>query len=465
MRLHPRLVVFHAALVLALTAFATVAKAPVPTLVGPTVPQAVMPGGGAFTLKVYGANFVSGATVNWDGQSRATAFVSPHELQAVILASDIAKPTAGYITVTNPPPGGGVSSSSYAIVEVHDPTKSLFPGKTYVYGTEQHMGQVVVMVAADFNHDGVIDLAGGDGGARVFDYLGNGDGSFDFGSVVSGDYFFGSNLVFGDFRGDGDLGLGFTAGLEAPAVYQVRFGNGEGEFPAYSNFGHFSGGCACVTGDFNRDGYLDLIIGDEVFLGDEGGTFRRIKHDPVFAGFAEVVGDFNGDGKLDLVVENLTEGGSAAALYFVAGNDDGTFQKPKWLAAISESCTTNVLASDFNGDGKLDLVFCDLPKLGVMLGNGDGTFRHPVYYSSVYPTAFAAGDFNSDGDTDLLVNGGTGHTWILLGRGNGTFGKAQAVDLSDSGELGIVLGDFNSDGLLDFVYQEGGWGFDVHLQK
>ena len=100
---------------------------PIPTVVGPVVPQAVVPGSGTFTLKVYGANFLSGAVVNWNRSPRTTTFISARELEAQILASDVAKPTAGYITVTNPPPGGGVSSSSYSLVEVHTPTTRLSP--------------------------------------------------------------------------------------------------------------------------------------------------------------------------------------------------------------------------------------------------------------------------------------------------------------------------------------------------
>jgi hypothetical protein len=87
------------------TLFVTVvfAQNPVPQIVGPVKPMAVAPGGGGFTVTVYGANFVPGAVVNWNYQPRSTTFVSAHELQAQILATDIVKNTAGLISVTNPP--------------------------------------------------------------------------------------------------------------------------------------------------------------------------------------------------------------------------------------------------------------------------------------------------------------------------------------------------------------------------
>jgi hypothetical protein len=99
-------------LLLSLSTTIAFAQNPVPQIVGPVAPSAVAPGSGGFTLTVYGANFVSGAVVNWNGQKRFTTFVSARELQAQILAPDIAQNTAGTISVTNPPPGGGNSSAS-----------------------------------------------------------------------------------------------------------------------------------------------------------------------------------------------------------------------------------------------------------------------------------------------------------------------------------------------------------------
>jgi hypothetical protein len=67
---------------LAVSAFAA---NPIPQVVGPPIPQAVVPSSGAFTLKVYGANFVPGAVVNWNHSPRSTTFISARELKAQIL--------------------------------------------------------------------------------------------------------------------------------------------------------------------------------------------------------------------------------------------------------------------------------------------------------------------------------------------------------------------------------------------
>jgi uncharacterized repeat protein (TIGR03803 family) len=70
-------------------------------------PTSAIAGGAGFTLTVNGTNFVSGSTVNLNGNARATTFVSAAQLTAAILASDIA--TAGTFNVTVINPGGGTS--------------------------------------------------------------------------------------------------------------------------------------------------------------------------------------------------------------------------------------------------------------------------------------------------------------------------------------------------------------------
>jgi hypothetical protein len=101
------------ALLLSFLTMAAFAQNPVPQIVGPVKPLAVAPGSGAFNLTVYGANFVSGAVVNWNNSPRSTMFVSSHELEAQILGSAITKNTAGLISVTNPLPGGGNLRSNF----------------------------------------------------------------------------------------------------------------------------------------------------------------------------------------------------------------------------------------------------------------------------------------------------------------------------------------------------------------
>ena len=112
---------------LALGGFGTVFKltvqtpAPAITSISPT---SAIAGGVGFTLTVNGTNFVSGAAVSFNGNSRATTFVSSTQLTAAILASDIASAGTFNVTVTNP--GGGTSNpASFTVVTPQDATQAI----------------------------------------------------------------------------------------------------------------------------------------------------------------------------------------------------------------------------------------------------------------------------------------------------------------------------------------------------
>jgi subtilisin family serine protease len=83
---------------------------PVPTITRLS-PFFATPGGSAFTLTVNGTGFVNGAVVRWNGENRATTYVSSMQLTAAISGPDIAPPPrTANVAVFNPAPGGGLSN-------------------------------------------------------------------------------------------------------------------------------------------------------------------------------------------------------------------------------------------------------------------------------------------------------------------------------------------------------------------
>jgi FG-GAP-like repeat len=288
-------------------------------------------------------------------------------------------------------------------------------------------------------------------------------------------------FVYGDFNGDGNLDVALDAapvGANEVTRMSIMLGNGKGKFSIGPTIKAYGGLGQVVVGDFNQDGKLDLITkGQQTvseFLGNGDGSFQHVANYP-YSSMADqmLAGDFNGDGKLD-----LTFLGPGLILWFLQGNGDGTFKTPQEIALVNDIHACGFGAgilqlSDFNGDGKLDLAFCTSSQIGIMLGNGDGTFQPPVYYTADSTGqglfTFAIGDINSDGKPDLMVSeypiSGLTPFVTFLGNGDGTFQSPQTISsITTFGELGIVAGDFNSDGLLDFIFQTGG-GMDVFVQQ
>lgn len=326
----------------------------------------------------------------------------------------------------------------------------------------------VSIAMGDFNRDGKLDIAvanyyGSYEGGRVSIMFGNGDGTFK--APVS--YYSGGlsvSVATADFNKDGVLDL--VVANQNSADVSVFLGKGDGTFNQAVTYPAGFYPNAVVVGDFNGDGYPDLAVADEsnrinILMGKGNGFFDAAVSIPGGDNPTSiVVGDFNGDGKLDLAVTNHGYSGAlGSTIGVLLGNGDGTFKAG--ISYAAGSSPRFLAVSDFNGDGKLDLVVASdvaYPSGGgaVLLGNGDGTFQAPLpYLAASFPFALAVADFNGDGKPDLAVaNSGTGgcgnSVSVLLGKGDGTFMPAVNFG-AGTGPSAIAAADLNGDHLLDLV--------------
>ncbi len=250
-----------------------------------------------------------------------------------------------------------------------------------------------VLITGDFNGDGktdVIAMQPGSAGpnaspcgapdAQLLSYLGSGDGRFQAkGTGLALGVNGASSGVTGDFNSDGNLDIILYYSCPTAGFLLVP-GRGDGTFGSPMGLNLGGGSSAPLVGDLNNDGKLDLISGSVVSLGNGDGTFKEIPLTIPAGSDAIALADLNGDGILDVVTIGGTVGGPNLGSAIYAGNGDGTFQgTPLFTVPLAPyEYQYSIAAGDVSGDGNSDLLVGEEgingPNLAVFLGDGHGNF-------------------------------------------------------------------------------------------
>jgi hypothetical protein len=326
-------------------------------------------------------------------------------------------------------------------------------------------GSGAFVALADFDGDGKSDVVSVDNSANALAILHtNGDGTLDLRSIslVGGQA---DAIAIADFDRDGKLDVALNNYRDGEI--DLAMGRGDGTLGAPRGFIASSYACADMVmrdrvsrqaiADYDGDGKLDLFglyyqVGQYDFLAGKGdGTFQspgtsiliQPNGDMGASGdFSDLaIVDLDGDGKLERVVAwqfptprlVITPGDGKSDIDLLVG-----------------SSLFNIVASDLDGDGAVDLAFGALGAIGVQLHPMAAKPPAPVSYAtSPNPGDLLAVDLDGDGHNDLIASDMSHRTVnILWGVGDGTFAPVAQLPTPDSAGA-LASADFDGDGRLD----------------
>jgi hypothetical protein len=335
--------------------------------------------------------------------------------------------------------------------------------------------------AGDLNRDGLLDILSAYGSSRYQTNLGQ--MRFRTTSLTAGNS---SAALFSDWDRDGILDLAICYRFETGTAFTsgLYFGANNGlTAPTPLIALPFRGRAAFESGDFDGDGAPDFLAAGAT----NSGTLLRagpvilytsansLGLQPKRIGLrtfdftALASGDLDGDGRLDFICTGMTNTGAAPLMFLYNNDSGGNFTESRM--SLPGLTAGGLSLADIDNDGDLDLAISGSATTSlttdaiaaIYKNNGDGTFA--LYQTIITPLHHASvqwGDFDGDGDYDLLVNGyrnGGTPTIQVLVNDDGNFkalaglspvsagvgasqngGSAEWADLDGDGDLDILVG-------------------------
>lgn len=455
---------------------------PAPEILDINIHTAKTSGGGEAILS--GKNFLSGATVTFGNKAAPMVEVlSSTQIKLIIPQNDYAQGPS-VITVTHP--DNKSSSNDKIFSYIASQIGFQLRENSFIQAPYNPTG----VVLANLDQDRKLDIAFTNAASPNCTQL-----SCDSLGVIYSDPFktllppkyyaagqSPEDLVTADFNNDGlaDIATLNTLGNEL----SILINKGNKNFESPKNYGPGKQSLLAFTqADIDSDGYTDIIAIDNsgnaqgfAYFGDGTGSlsaqtllFKSSLSPPIFS---IVVADFNGDKKNDIAVASITK--EQLSIFFNQGNRQ--FSKEE-IYPVDPIHT--MIPTDFNNDGIMDLLFATIKNgkqsIGSMRGVMDtGKFKlsAPVFFSVIdsystpknYPLAeLKLGDFDQDGLIDLAVTNGYGRSVnVYSSDRQGNFRLTSVSQISWQ-PRSLVVGDVDGDGAQDIVignFDYAGGGID-----
>ncbi len=330
----------------------------------------------------------------------------------------------------------------------------------------------------DYDNNGTLDLLmTGDNYSTNYSWLyeNNGNNTFTLHAnplTIGVKY---SSIAWGDYNNDGYLDIilsgGTFYGIPITFIYK---NNGNGTFSVLSgnNLTHVTNS-SLAWGDYNNDGYLDILLTgetsnnisiSEIYKNNGNGSFTKqtaINLTGVRNG-SVAWGDYNNDSYPDILLTGSTGSVYVSKIYKNNGDETFTEQTGISLTGVSNS---SAAWNDYNNDGYLDILLAGDTTYSTIVSkiyknNGNGTFTEQtgINLTGVDECSVAWGDYNNDGNSDILISGRTNInstsyavSKVYKNNGNSTFSEQTGISLLNVFHSCVVWGDYNNDGNLDIL--------------
>jgi hypothetical protein len=279
-----------------------------------------------------------------------------------------------------------------------------------------------------------------------------------------------SSVQWGDYDNDGDLDILLSGLTTSGPVCKIYLNNGNSTFTEQSSISLTGVGLSSVRwGDYDNDGDLDILITgnsnsgafSKIYRNDRNNTFTE-QNSIIIYGVSLCSadwGDYDNDGDLDILLAGNSNSGRVSKVYRNEGNN--TFSEQTGISLTSVSSSTSQWG-DYDGDGDLDILLSGDTNSGKTSkiyrndGNNIFTDQTGISLTAVGPGSAGWGDYDNDGDLDLMLTGATGGipsaiSKIYRNDGSNTLTEQNNIVLTGVSSSSVKWGDYDNDGDLDII--------------
>lgn len=326
------------------------------------------------------------------------------------------------------------------------------------------------MAWGDYDQDGDYDviLSGIDDLTHVSCglYINNGDTTFTNSGVALPQVYQG-DLLFLDFNNDNFLDIAISGRTEENTkITELYSNNGDGSFTKLNLDIDSVTNSSLVQADFNNDGKIDILISGtdntntricSILKNTGNNTFQKLSTniDGISNGSIQSA-DFNKDGKIDLLVFGINNLNQRVGNIYL---NEGNFNFSKQNNGLPQLAYASSATGDYNQDGYIDFVVTGMEQSGTIISkiyknNANDTYTDiNAGLTGLYQSSTKFGDYDNDGDLDLILSGfdeSTRHTLLYQNQGGNVFSEVSTIiENITQGELSFI--DFDKDKNLDVI--------------